>query len=970
MVRAFNMPSLMDNNEEHDHKLCVNELLMKYGITQVNKKANLTVHSAHIDKTRKRENMIFPHRDHALIQLIVTTLLEPVNILSFFSASALVVIYIFNREEKQHLLVFFFTAAIIVAKTAVKVHEESKINAFYRRKIDSYHARIIENNQITQISKEFVSVGDILDLRKGDIVAADSVLFRANNLVVDTSTLSGSHRMVKKRIRVSDGKFSEADNVVLEGHRIISGRGKAVVVRIGKNTMLGQMYNKFVYRKDITSALFSEMNVFFYGSMIFALLLCCVLAVPAAIYDMTFANVFSLIVSIFIAITPEGIASTVKLLLFSAVSKLDAKSISIKDVGAIEKLGLVTMVVAERQALMTSNCKICNSIFDGETMIDVELAFHDKDERSLRVLERIGHVSGMVSMNRSSRKSYCTSLEIFSDLCNRYFVGFTRMSSKIKDVKMRNLHGTIVNDTKFKSIHIAGDVESILRVCNKYRKDGKVAKLTSERRNKILRICRKMKVQGNEAIALATRSYGLREEKVNLKGLVFECSYFLEEKPAMGALMAADIFKASGIGFSILTNITEEANLNSSREIIGIGQGCPREYNSLALNEDDRHKVVSSEDYKKWSISDKMRFLSSRNFIVYGCDLDHKADIVRDLQDRGHVVSFVGSEIDDCGALNRSDFGVCFDDSGQMCKEASSVVLQSQKFESIVYGIEEGRLFFVNLQKSIRYILMHVTPQIIPFALYALVGTPLPLSPILLIFLNYLIEVIPAKFFAYEEPEYNLMVERPINIGDLEGGVEHAFASDRLSSLRQPSAFVTKIRKMTKSGIYSANNISWPVLEAGLISGFGCMLAFYMVLYQHGVPVSKMFFSAPRYFLYNSPDLELRNNTEIGYEAQIDIVFEGQSTFFVGLVICQLCNMLVCRREREYFFYKFFNNPRILIFSLIGTVVSVSIVFLGFFDEFLLVRCPALLPLIAPTISATLIMALDTFRKYRTKHYK
>lgn len=956
-----------------DHELKTKSLLKRYGIRSFNKKTYFTISPDNHNRQKKSlENIVFPLRDQSLSKLILENLMEPFNVLTFVGATVLVIIYFINREEKQHLLVFIFTSAIILFKTCFEVYQEVRINAFYKANIDSFPVRVIRNSKILEINKKDLKVGDILDLQKGDVVGADSILISENNLKVDDRSLTGKPGLIKKHAGPSKAAFEHAENVVLNGDKVITGRGKALVVRIGKNTVLGKSYSKLSLRRINESILNTEIRSYFYGSMIFSTVLSVLFIIPAVLYHTSFLNMLSLIISVYVAVIPEGIVSIAKLMLFSAISKLDQRGITIRDVNAIEKLGLLTIVLAEKQTIINLNCKICDYIYDGDSLIDIDLAFQDNDDKSLKSIEYFGRISYLIGEKTNSiyKPVHQASFKLFGELCNKYFVGVSRVSTKIKDKKIHNVIASIVDNKDFKSVYVTGDLDSVIKLCNKYRKDGKVQHLSREIKNKIYRNCQKMKLNGSDIIVMAGRGYKSDEPEIKLKGLIFECAFFFEEEPDVSIYASVEVLKASGIKFSILTDSIYESDLKSCKKVLGFEEKLLRDEDLIKASSNNQESIIRAERYMSKDLSARNRTLCERSFLIYGCEPDHKYEIVKNLQDLGDTVSYVGSNIDDCKGLGQADFGVCFDDSGQICKESSSIVLKSNKFENIIYGVEEGRLLLINLRKSIKYIIMHITPQLLALAFFSFLGTPLPISPILLIFLNYTVEVLPSKFFSYEEPEFNLMIEPPLIRPSEIREIDHSIILGENQNTQRP--FISELynniaRYLFQRSVYPLIDISWAMVLSSIISGIGCMMAFFIVLYESQVPVSKMFFVANKYFQYDSPGLRLRNNTTAYFERQLDILFTGQSSFFVGLMICQLSNMLVCRREKLYFFSKFFRNIKILLFSVLGVGISIAVVVIGFFDEFLLVRKPSVLSLIAPLIAALLILSVDTLQKYKSK---
>lgn len=958
-----------------DHMLTLEELRSKYNIAPLPKKSYITTNNIHLLKDSSRgDNVIFPRQDHTFIQMIYYTLIEPANILTIASVSILIIIYLFNKDEKQHLLVFLFTVAITIIKTGFEVFQENRINTVYKRSLDSYDCRIVQDDKIFHIEKELVKVGDILDLKKGDKVGADAILIRSNNLKVSRNIEGNTNKIHRKTHTRSSTVFEHSENVVLCGDDVIDGKAKALVIRIGKSTYIGNFYAKNIFNRRQNSMIYAEMNLFLLGSLVFSLALGIFLVLIGFGTGITFLNAIDIIISLVIGIIPEGIPSTVKLMLFSVVSKLESKGVYIRDVNSIEKLGLVTSVLVEKDTLTSTENIFCSYVYNGYSMVDVELAFIDKDQESLDFLGRIGYMTGLMSSEKTKQyeRSYNTPLWILSDICAKYFVNYTRMSTKIKDVRLKSFDGTIIDEGDFKSLYVTGSVESVLKVCNNLFVDKGKKKLDQKRKSKILNIDRKMKIEGYESVAFAYRSFGKHETHLKAKGMTFVCVYFLQEMLEEDAMLAFNIFKSGGINLSVVTKTVSENKLNSSRHILNIDEKLVRDDDCVEINDPGVNVIVSADEYKNMSGTSKCRFLKNNNFIVYKCSSEDKYNVVEDLQNRNHVVCYVGSELDDSRALNQSNIGICFEDSNRICKEGSSMVLRSQHFEDIIYTLEEGRLLFINLQKSIKYIMMHVTPQVMPFILYSIAGTPQSLSPILLLFLNYFVEVIPASFFSFEDPEYNILTRKPINSNRITSDVSHYVNS----SINMPSissrleVFLNDFERIVNSGfVYRFTILTWSIVEAGLIAFVGCILAFYSTLYYNGIPFSKMFYSANTYFIHNAPVLVLQDGRVIDFEEQLDILYSAQSTYFVGLLICQFSNMLVCRREHQYFFVNFFKNGKILLFSIAGIGVTVLIIYISFFENFLLVRKPSLLFLLYPTVSAILILMLDTFRKYK-KHQR
>lgn len=139
-----------------------------------------------------------------------------------------------------------------------------------------------------------------------------------------------------------------------------------------------------------------------------------------------------------------------------------------------------------------------------------------------------------------------------------------------------------------------------------------------------------------------------------------------------------------------------------------------------------------------------------------------KLVIVGNCQRLGHIVAVTGDGVNDSPAIKKADIGVAMGIAGTpVTQNAADMILRDDNFASIVAGVEEGRLIFDNLKKSICYTLTSNIPEISPFLCYITLNTPLPLSTVLILAIDLGTDMVPAISMAYEEAEADIMRRPP-----------------------------------------------------------------------------------------------------------------------------------------------------------------------------------------------------------------
>jgi sodium/potassium-transporting ATPase subunit alpha len=189
--------------------------------------------------------------------------------------------------------------------------------------------------------------------------------------------------------------------------------------------------------------------------------------------------------------------------------------------------------------------------------------------------------------------------------------------------------------------------------------------------------------------------------------------------------------------------------------------------------------------------------------------------IVNACQVAGHVVAVTGDGVTDSPAIKKADIGIAMGSGSDVAKNAADMLLLDDNFSSIVNGVEEGRLIFDNLKKSIAYTLSSNIPEILPFIMFILFAVPLPLSTVLILCIDLGTDMVPAISFAYENTEADIMDRVPRN---------------------------SKMDHLVNSKL-----ISFAYLQIGVVQASAGMFTYFYVLNDFGVRPGGLFRLAGRY---------------------------------------------------------------------------------------------------------------------------
>ncbi|XP_058679144.1 sodium/potassium-transporting ATPase subunit alpha-3 isoform X3 [Ammospiza caudacuta] len=334
--------------------------------------------------------------------------------------------------------------------------------------------------------------------------------------------------------------------------------------------------------------------------------------------------------------------------------------------------------------------------------------------------------------------------------------------------------------------------------------------------------------------------------------------------------------KAIAKGVGIISEGNETVEDIAARLNIPVSQVNPR---------DAKACVIHGTDLKDMSSEQIDEILQNHTEIVFArTSPQQKLIIVEGCQRQGAIVAVTGDGVNDSPALKKADIGVAMGIAGSdVSKQAADMILLDDNFASIVTGVEEGRLIFDNLKKSIAYTLTSNIPEITPFLLFIMANIPLPLGTITILCIDLGTDMVPAISLAYEAAESDIMKRQPRNP-----------RSDKLVNERL---------------------ISMAYGQIGMIQALGGFFAYFVILAENGFLPSCLVGIRLRWDDRTINDLEDSYGQQWTYEQRKVVEFTCHTAFFVSIVVVQWADLIICKTRRNSVFQQGMKN-KILIFGL------------------------------------------------------
>jgi sodium/potassium-transporting ATPase subunit alpha len=349
--------------------------------------------------------------------------------------------------------------------------------------------------------------------------------------------------------------------------------------------------------------------------------------------------------------------------------------------------------------------------------------------------------------------------------------------------------------------------------------------------------------------------------------------------------------------------------------------------------------VVHGSDLRNMSPAQIDDILKYHSEIVFArTSPQQKLIIVEGCQRQGAIVAVTGDGVNDSPALKQADIGVAMGIAGSdVSKQAADMILLDDNFASIVTGVEEGRLIFDNLKKSIAYTLTSNIPEISPFLLFIIANIPLPLGTITILCIDLGTDMVPAISLAYESAESDIMKRLPRDPR------HDKLVNDRLISIAYG--------------------------QIGMIQASAGFFVYFVIMGENGFLAKDLFGLRQAWDCKGVSDLEDSYGQEWTYAQRKVLEFTCHTAFFVSIVIVQWTDLLICKTRKNSIIHQGMKNWQMVFGLFFETTLAAFLSYCPGLDKGLRMYPLKWTWWLAPMPFSAVIFVYDEVRKYIIRHH-
>lgn len=645
-------------------------------------------------------------------------------------------------------------AAILMTNAGLGFIQEYKAERSIEalKKLTALKAKVIRDNKEIEILTREIVPGDIIVLREGYKIPADSRIIEAFNLATQEAALTGESNPVDKSACNIAKKVDVADriNMLFSSTLVARGKAKAIVTNTGMGTEIGKIAKLMQEIKEEPTPLQSKLQVLGKFLGILTILISVAVFTLGFFRNADLSETLLAAIALAVAAIPEGLPAVVTISLALGIQRMIKRNSLIRTLPSVETLGSTTVICSDKTGTLTMNKMAVKKMFVNSKIVEVNDKFSE-NIKEFRFLLEIGALCTDVVVNK---KIEGDPTEVALVLCAQKAgiskEGLAKRFPKIDEIPFsseRKMMSTLHRAGKNKVAYSKGAPDKLLHLCNKIWINGRVRNLTKKDKDSILKT---NDLFAGNALRVLGFAYRYTKNKIVEDDLIFVGLQGMIDPPREEARRAIEKCKQAGIKVVMITGdhkLTAKAIANE----LGISG------DTLTGSE-----LEETKDLEK---------IVNRIGIYARVDPIQKVKIVEALKKKGHIVAMTGDGVNDAPALKKADIGIAMGISGtDVSKEASDMILVDDNFASIVDAVEEGRGIYDNIKKFVNYLISSNLGEVLVLLIAMIIGfrdldgsVIIPVLAIQLLWINLITDGLPALALSIDPVDKNIMDKKPRN---------------------------------------------------------------------------------------------------------------------------------------------------------------------------------------------------------------
>ncbi|HMK03169.1 MAG TPA: cation-translocating P-type ATPase [Ferruginibacter sp.] len=599
------------------------------------------------------------------------------------------------------------------------------------QKMATQVSNVLRDGKTIELPSTEIVPGDIVLMEAGNTVPADTRLIEINALKINEASLTGESNAVDKHtdpLTEENPPLGDRLNMAYKGTQITSGNGKGLVVATGMKTELGKIA-EMLDKAESRTPLQKRLAQFSAKLTIVIIVLCIALFFTGYLRGEDFNRMLLTAISLAVAAIPEALPAVITVSLALGAKRLMKRQVLIRKLYAVETLGSVTYICTDKTGTLTKN-----------EMNVKDIWIHDEQKKE--------ELLQAMALNHNAVEK---DGKLTGDPTETAMVAYAKDQKEYKRAK------EIPFDSERKAMTTIHEKDGKFWVITKGAAEVVTAMISdAATREAIKEKEEAMAAEGMRVIGFAGKLIDTLPGEIN-PGTIESAMEFiglvgLIDPPREEAIDAITQCKTAGI---IPVMITGDHPLTAASIARQIG----------ILESHDQKAVTGKELEEKGTEYLKKEVLNIR---VYArVSPEQKLNIIEALQEKEQFVSMTGDGVNDAPSLKKANIGIAMGITGtDVTKEAAHMILLDDNFSTIVNAVKAGRRIYDNIRKFIRYILTGNAAEIWTIFLAPLLGLPIPLLPVHILWINLVTDSLPALALASEPSEPDTMERPPRHPGE------------------------------------------------------------------------------------------------------------------------------------------------------------------------------------------------------------